>query len=305
MHHMTAKEVSNMSGAAVMGVTEDFNKKVSIKEDGQQQHPMESMKETGPNNSAAAGIQPPVRRLQRNKSGPQGSRLMGVSSSGGGGVVAGGPRSRAPPQRSKSHKIGRPTFDPTVAPAEPVRGVNRSKSGRVKGPPGRTASFNRRVPDRSSSTSSLRQRRSKVQQPQGSVAEVSDDISVTDSVFTSASIQTLDSIAVRKKQIDHDVPVVAGMRGQRSQMAAAGGAAVEFDESLHTVDSMHLNHKHVSEEYYDDEYDDLSVFSESFGSTESCEVLSDFEEDEMDGAIEEIEDEATMKSDEGDQKVLE
>jgi hypothetical protein len=133
---------------------------------------------------------------------------------------------------------------------------------------------------------------------QQQAAEVSDDISVTDSVFTSASIQTLDSIAVRKKQIDHDVPVVAGMRGQRPRGDA--GPAIEFDESLHTVDSMHLNHRHVSEEYYDDQCDDLSVFSESFGSTESCEVLSDFEEDEMDGAIAEDEDETMVKVEDGE-----
>ncbi|KAL3920087.1 MAG: hypothetical protein SGILL_003434 [Bacillariaceae sp.] len=199
-------------------------------------------------------------------------------------------RTRAPPGRSKSHKIGRPTFDPKAPSTEPVRGVNRSKSGRTKGAPNRAGSFNRRVPDRSSSaSSSLRARRLAQQQP---AAEVSDDVSVTDSVFTSASIQTLDSIAVRKKQIDHDVPVVTGMRGQRPRR---DGPAIEFDESLHTVDSMHLNHKHISDEYYDDDCDDLSVFSESFGSTESCEVLSDFEEDEMDGAIAEDEDEAIMK----------
>jgi hypothetical protein len=143
-------------------------------------------------------------------------------------------------------------------------------------------------------------------QQTGVVAEVSDDVSVSDSVFTSASIQTLDSIAVRKKQIDHDGPVTVAMRGQRPKPGAGvdGGPPVEFDDTLHTVDSMNLNHKHVSDEYYDDDYDDLSVFSESFASTESCEVLSDFEEDEMDGAIEEIEDEiVTLKSDEGAEKM--
>jgi hypothetical protein len=181
--------------------------------------------------------------------------------------------------------------------------VNRSKSNRVKAAPARTGSFQRHVPDRASSSSSLRQRR----QQQGGLPEVSDDISISDSVFTSASIQTLDSIAVRKKQIVSDVPLVASMRGQRPQKRTGGSGHgdpdMEFEDTLHTVDSMHLNHKHVSDEYYDDDCDDLSVFSESFASTESCEVLSDFEEDEMDGAILEDEDEVTMKSDEGDKKL--
>ena len=275
----------------VTDVTEDFNK-VSLQDDNASPvvQNTNTTTKTGP---AAVTPRPPgpTRRLSRNKSGPQGNRLMSSSSSG--------QRSRAPPGRSKSHKIGRPAFDPSAPSTEPVRGVNRSKSGRVKGAPiNRAGSFNRRAPDRSSSaTSSLRARRLQQQQ----AAEVSDDISVTDSVFTSASIQTLDSIAVRKKQIDHDVPVVAGMRGHRPR---GDGPAIEFDESLHTVDSMHLNHRHVSEEYYDDQCDDLSVFSESFGSTESCEVLSDFEEDEMDGAIAEDEDEAMVKI-EDDEHIME
>lgn len=283
----------------VTDVTEDFNK-VSLADS----DPAASV----PQSSSAADIEkkflpaPPTRRLSRNKSGPQGNRLMSSSGSSGAasaGVVAvgaGGPMRRAPPGRSKSHKIGRPTFDPKAPTIEPARGLNRSKSGRVKGAPGRTGSFNRRVPDRSASaSSSLRNRRQMQQQQQA--AEVSDDISVTDSVFTSASIQTLDSIAVRKKQIDHgsDVPILAGgMRGQRPR--GGDGPAIEFDDTLHTVDSMHLNHRHVSDEYYDEDCDDLSVFSESFASTASCEVLSDFEEYEMDGAIAEDEDEATMKS---------
>ena len=40
----------------------------------------------------------PVRRVERNKSGPNGMRT--------------GPSRRAPPGRSKSHKIGRPVFWP-------------------------------------------------------------------------------------------------------------------------------------------------------------------------------------------------
>jgi hypothetical protein len=286
-----------MSETVVMNVTdvtEDFNKKVSLS----QTDPGSPMPISGPSqisqeNRALGG--PPTSRLSRNKSGPQGNRVM--SSSGSNGTASVGPARKAPPGRSKSHKIGRPTFDPSAPSTEPVRGINRSKSGRVKGAPGRTNSFNRRVPDRSSSgSSSLRTRRMQQTQP-SNATEISDDISISDSVFTSASIQTLDSIAVRKKQIDHgDVSVMAGgMRGQRPR---GDGPAIEFDDTLHTVDSMHLNHKHVSEDYYDDDCDDLSVFSESFASTASCEVLSDFEEGEMYGAIAEDEDEATMKSEE-------
>eukprot|EP00529_Nitzschia_sp_RCC80_P025884 CAMPEP_0113494330 /NCGR_PEP_ID=MMETSP0014_2-20120614/29050_1 /TAXON_ID=2857 /ORGANISM="Nitzschia sp." /LENGTH=344 /DNA_ID=CAMNT_0000388217 /DNA_START=240 /DNA_END=1274 /DNA_ORIENTATION=- /assembly_acc=CAM_ASM_000159 len=249
----------------------------------------------------------PARRVQRNKSGsgmPPG-RVM---------------RGRAPPKRSQSHKIGRPTFDPK-APAEPVRGVNRSSSNRVKGAPGRTSSFNRRVPGRSSSTSSLRggQKRGGPQQP-GSQAEGGgpDDISVSDSVFTSASNQTLDSIMLRKKQIDHDhegnpIPGRVGGGPMRGTRAGGGGGDYgtrdfEFDESLHTVDSMHLrrNHHHGpidgnNEEYYDDQ--DMSVFSESFASNGSdFEVLSDYDEEEdeeyMDGPIKEDEETTVSKSNE-------
>jgi hypothetical protein len=284
-----------MSEMAVMNMTEDFNRKVSVEEDPTSSSIPVDNGDGVSETASPTTNQVPSRNLSRNKSGPQGSNSVTV--------VGSVPRSRAPPGRSKSHKIGRPTFDPTVPAEEPVRGVNRSKSNRAKGAPiGRTRSFNgRRPPDRSSSgSSSLRARR----QQQQSVAEISDDVSVTDSVFTSASIQTLDSIAVRKKQIDHNdggpAAVACSMRGQRPR-GEGNGLAIEFDESLHTVDSMHLNQKHVSEsEYYDDECDDLSVFSESFGSTESCEVLSDFEEEEMGGAIVEHDDEATMKSDEDD-----
>jgi hypothetical protein len=285
-----------MSETVVMNVTdvtEDFNK-VSLSH---------TDPNTSPSGSKAISLSSEKKamtgaptHLLRNKSGPQGNRLM--SSSGSNGVASVGPSRKAPPGRSKSHKIGRPTFDPSAPTTEPVRGMNRSKSGRVKGAPGRTNSFNRRVPDRSNSgSSSLRARRQLQQAQQSNATEVSDDISVSDSVFTSASIQTLDSIAVRKKQIDHgDGPVMAGgMRGQRPR---GDGPAIEFDDTLHTVDSMHLNHKNVTEDYYDDDCDDLSVFSESFASTASCDVLSDFEEGEMNGAIAEDEDEATMKSDE-------
>jgi hypothetical protein len=283
-----------MSDTVVMNVTEvteDFSKKVSLSQTDPTSPSGPS--EISPENKIMPG---PPHRLSRNKSGPQGNRLM--LSSGSNSSANAGPSRKAPPVRSKSHKIGRPTFDPSAPTTEPVRGMNRSKSGRLKVAPGRTNSFNRRVPDRSNSgSSSLRARRQLQQVQQPNPTEVSDDISITDSVFTSASIQTLDSIAVRKKQIDHgDVPVMTGgMRGQRPR---GDVPAIEFDDTLHTVDSMQLNHKHVSEDYYDDDCDDLSVFSESFASTASCEVLSDFEEGEMDGAIAEDEDEATMKSEE-------
>lgn len=280
----------------VTDVTEDFNKICLTETDPASPTPITPSATSSEDSEKNTMPAPPTCRLSRNKSGPQGSHLMpssGASSSTSGG----GPSRRAPPGRSKSHKIGRPTFDPSAPTTEPVRGLNRSKSGRVKVAPGRTSSFNRRVPDRSNSASSSLRVRRQLQQGQSNATEISDDVSITDSVFTSASIQTLDSIAVRKKQIDHgDVPIMAGgMRGQRPR---GDGPAIEFDDTLHTVDSMHLNHKHVSDEYYDDDCDDLSVFSESFASTASCEVLSDFEENEMDGAIAEAEDEATMKSDE-------
>ncbi|KAG7371008.1 hypothetical protein IV203_019578 [Nitzschia inconspicua] len=291
-----------MNGTAVMNmtdITEDFNK-VSLDEADGASPNVTIQTEASENTGIPAS---PTRRLSRNKSGPQGNRPMpSTTSSSSSGVGAGGLTRRAPPGRSKSHKIGRPTFDPSAPTNEPVRGLNRSKSGRAKVLPGRTGSFNRRVPDRSASaSSSLRTRRQLQQSQQSYGAESVDDVSVTDSVFTSASIQTLDSIAVRKKQIvTGDVPVMAG--GMRGQRPVGGEIPAEFDDTLHTVDSMHLNHRHVSEEYYDDDCDDLSVFSESFASTESCEVLSDFEENEMDGAIAEDENEATVKF-EGDEKM--
>jgi hypothetical protein len=245
---------------------------------------MDAMKEmTGGAIPSSSMAPPPARRVERNMSGPQGA-----------GRAA--PSRRAAPKRSHSHKIGRPAFNP-ADPAEQTRGVNRSHSNRVKAAPLRTGSFNRHGPDRSSSASSLRAYR----RHQGAADIPSDDISVSDSVFTSASNQTLDSIMLRKQQIDTPgaggVPLVAGgMRGQRPQ----GTPSFEFDESLHTVDSMQLHHRHVSEEYYDDQCD-LSVFSESFCSTESYEVLSDYEEEEMGGAIEETDE--VMKSDDGDESM--
>lgn len=249
------------------------------------EHPVDAIKErTGGAMVSSTMGPPPSRHVERNKSGPQ-------------AAAGAAPSRRAPPKRSHSHKIGRPAFNP-ADPAEPTRGVNRSHSNRVKAAPLRSGSFRRRGPVRSSSSSSLRRKH-----PQGTTDMTSDDVSITDSVFTSASNQTLDSIMLRKQQIDTpgagSVPLIAGgMRGHRSQ----GPPSFEFDgdESLHTVDSMQLHYRQSSEEYYDDQCD-LSVFSESFCSTESYEVLSDYEEEEMDGAIDETDE--VMKCDDGDESM--
>ena len=215
----------------------------------------------------------PVRRVNRNKSG---GRLLGVSRTRSG---------RAPPRRSQSSKIKRPAFDPASAAADvqPRRGVNRTHSkGSSRNVPARSGSFQRRrVPDRTSSTSSLRRAAVKRQQQSGNISVTNstaetDDISVSDSVFTSISIQTMDSIAVRKKQI----PLNEGKGGVNRKMD------IEFDGNANGVGDV---------DYYEDEGDayeydeDLSVFSESWCS-ETGDVLSDYEEGEMDGAI--LEDEA-------------
>jgi len=224
----------------------------------------------------------PIRRVERNKSGPQG-RMTRV-----GRTLSG----RAPPRRSQSSKIKRPAFHPISpdadVPADQLqgkrRGVNRSHSNKVKGStrnvPARSGSFQRRrVPDRTSSTSSLRRAATKRQQQLGNVSVTNstaetDDISVSDSVFTSISIQTMDSIMVRKKQI----PPNQEKNGVNREMA------IEFDDNINGMGEA---------DYYDDgaagdvyEYEEeLSIFSESWCSSESCEVLSDYEEGEMDGAI--------------------
>lgn len=237
------------------------------------------------------GSSSPIRRVQRNKSGPQG-RLTRVGRA---------PLCRAPPRRSQSSKIGRPTFNPALSsPGIPVeqqqgkrRGVNRSHSNKVKGTtrnaPARTGSFQRRrVPDRSSSTSSLRRAANKRQQQLGNVSVTNgtaetDDVSVSDSVFTSISIQTMDSIMVRKKQI----PSSDGKNGVNGQMA------IEFDDSIHGIENGDFSDDGDVYEYEEE----LSIFSESWCSTESCEVISDYEEGEMDGAIlENDEDEANEKN---------
>lgn len=207
----------------------------------------------------------PVRRMERNKSGPQSRSMRG---------------NRAPPKRTQSSKIGRPTFDPVpIDESVPVdqgkrRGVNRSQSSRVKGTtrnaPARTGSFQRRrVPDRASSSTSLRRgskRQSTSSVTNGTVE--TDDVSVTDSVFTSISIQTMDSIMIRKKQM----PLNQGKDGSRQM-------SIEFDEQS---DYYEGNVPDGDGYEYEEE---LSVFSESWCSSDSYEVLSDYEEGEMDGAI--------------------
>lgn len=201
----------------------------------------------------------PQRRIGRNKSGPQGLRQ--------------GPSRRAP-GRSKSHKIGRPAFSADL-PSEPTRGVNRNRSGRLRSAPNRSRSFGRKVPDRTGSAGSLRAHRKKQQVPDSPVGpDAGDDVSVSDSVFTAASNQTLDSIMLRKKQFG---PMKIPIRSDNST------ATFDFDESLHTVDSINVHHRHVQAHANGDANDDpdgeFSVFSESFASTDTYE-MSDYEEEE-------------------------
>lgn len=223
----------------------------------------------------------PQRGVERNKSGPQGSRIM---------------VSRKPPGRSKSHKIGRPAFSKELPP-EPQRGVNRNKSVRLRSAPNRSRSFGRSVPDRSGSTGSLKAYR-KQQQMAGTPAE--DDESVTDSVFTSASNQTLDSIMLRKKQFGPGDAKPGGMR-MPSRSSDVSTASFDFDdESLHTVDSINVHHRHVDKRE-GDEQGDLSVFSESFASTDTY-ALSDYEEEE--GVVQEVEFEEDFEDDEVEEEEL-
>lgn len=234
-----------------------------------------------PSKSCGLGRGPssPVRRVERNKSGPQGRMTRGSRA----------PPSRAPPRRSQSSKIGRPAFHPVLpdsgVPADQHqgkrRGVSRSHSNKVRGTarnvPARSGSFQRRrVPDRTSSSSSLRRAATKRQQQLGNVSVTNntaetDDISVSDSVFTSISIQTMDSIMVRKKQI----PPTQGKNGVNREMA------IEFEDGIGQAD---YDDDGADGEVYEYE-EELSIFSESWCSSESCEVLSDYEEEEMDGAI--------------------
>ena len=208
----------------------------------------------------------PIRQVERNKSGPLGRMMKG---------------GRAPPKRSKSSQIGRPTFDPGLGESPALfdqqgkrRGIFRSQSSRVKGTmrnaPARSGSFQRRrLLDRTSSSSSLR--RSTLKSGTTGTVET-DDVSVTDSVYTSLSIHTMDSIMVRKKQI----PLNQG------EHAGDAGMSIEFKDSQHWAEQSDGCDDEGEMYEYEDE---LSVFSESWCSSESCEVLSDYEEGEMDGAI--------------------
>jgi hypothetical protein len=240
---------------------------------------MQDVQESSP--SSGAPIMP-VRGVERN-----------MSSGAAGGR-------RAPPKRSQSHKIGRPVFDKSLPP-EPTRGVSRNASGRLRAPkapsraapPSRSRSFGRAVPNRSSSTSSLKAYRK--QQAAGQV-EINDGDSVCDSVFTSASNQTLDSIMLRKKQIVTGGPGVASASAMRRPRDDTSMASFDFDESLHTVDSINLHHRHQTDG--DDDQCDLSVFSESFASTDTY-CLSDYEEDE-EGNIKEVEIEDEPEEDVGE-----
>jgi hypothetical protein len=177
---------------------------------------------------------------------------------------------RAAPKRSQSHRIGRPAFNKDAPPQRITRAA-----------PVRSGSFRRAVPDRSSSTSSLRAyRKQQHATPLGQQIEIPyaqrGGDTDCDSVFTSASTQTLDSIMLRKKQIKttegQGVAVAAGIRPRIDS-----GASFDFDESLHTVDSIKVHMRHVHQPL--DEACDLSVFSESFASTDTY-ILSDYEEDE-------------------------
>lgn len=217
---------------------------------------MAAAKENGSASAAAPTM--PQRRVQRNKSGPLGARTPG----------------RRPPGRSKSHKIGRPAFSKELPP-EPTRGVNRNKSGRLRSTPNRTRSFGRSAPDRSGSSGS--------QKRQQNSGEGGDDVSVSDSVFTSASNQTLDSIMLRKKQFG---PGDAKPGGMRMPTRSVDAVSFEIDDSLHTVDSINVHHRHV-QEHGDDDQGDFSVFSESFASTDTYE-LSDYDEEEG-GDLKEVE----------------
>ena len=117
----------------------------------------------------------PVRRLERNKSGPNGMRT--------------GPSRRAPPGRSKSHKIGRPVFNKDL-PAEPQRGVARNTSGRLRSAPGRTRSFGRSTPDRANSGNSLK----KAYKREQSAGQYSVDTADTDTVLFFIAEHTNDPV---------------------------------------------------------------------------------------------------------------
>ena len=213
----------------------------------------------------------PIRRVERNKSsGPSGGRVVAR---------------RMPPKRSQSHKVGRPVFNKDLS-QEPVRGVNRNASGRLRSAPNRNRSFGRSAPNRSRSGPSLKAKRKQQLDQQ---LEISDVDSVSDSVFTSASNQTLDSVMLRKNQITvgegQEVASTFRMRKPRSDDNSIN--SFDFDESIRTVDSINLHRRNMTEEYNDDQCD-LSVYSGSFASTDTYE-LSDYEEEIEEGNFKEVE----------------
>ncbi len=241
----------------------------------------EAMEGQSPDGSTDATPSMPQRGVDRNKSGPGGSRIM---------------MSRRPPGRSKSHKIGRPSFS-TDLPPEPQRGVIRNKSGRLRSTPNRSRSFGRTAPDRAGSTGSLKAHRKQQNIATTPAGETGDDVSVTDSVFTTASNQTLDSIMLRKKQFGPGEAKPGGMRMPSRSSDTMSAASFEFDESLHTVDSINVHHRHV-DGAANDEAGDFSVFSESFASTDTY-ALSEYDEDEEVEDLEEIEFEEDFDSEQG------
>jgi len=120
---------------------------------------------------------------------------------------------------------------------------------------------------------------------------------VSDSVFTSASNQTLDSVMLRKNQITvgegQEVASTFRMRKPRGDDNSIN--SFDFDESIRTVDSINLHRRNMTEEYNDDQCD-LSVYSGSFASTDTYE-LSDYEEEIEEGNFKEVEIEDEIEDD--------
>ena len=231
---------------------------------------------SGGGGGSAAGL---TRGIDRNKS--------------GGGPVRPGMQRRAPPKRSQSHKIGRPVFNASkeAAKEEFKRSIPaRSKSGKLtRAAPLRTGSFQQQMarvpPGRAKSGTGLSRMRPTSSGLQRAPSGTGTD---DDSVFTTASTQTMDSIALRKSQIDTSaVPGlrhgrVGGRRPAPNQVEIDGTGSVasestfDFDDcSLHTVDSIRVHRNHV--EHQGDDECDVSVFDESFVSTDTY-MLSDYDE---------------------------
>ena len=242
---------------------------------------------------------PTTRRIGRNKS----SGAPRGLSSGGGGLGgmggAGGPRSRMAPKRSQSHRIGRPAFAAESGAAAATGGVaGMATTGgqprvKTRAAPVATGSFRRAVPNRSSSSNSLRAFRKNKQVgntpfAQQQPVEYDGDTTDCDSVFTSASTQTMDSIMLRKKQKDGGGGGAATGAGAAARGVGSGvgdGGYVDFDESIHTVDSIKVHMRHVVHQQPleggdigDDSQGDMSVFSESSFDDTDTYLLSDYEE---------------------------